>query len=603
MITHTRKNAVALILVIATILTLTVTPTVLADTNTDWEPPENEHNLPPLDHALMWSLDEDPDNASNDTVTNETLAQSIDYTYNTPQTHPEQWNDGDIKQFSTSRYDSVHPPGTDTSDNGFIKDAYIATAAITPSTIYHETPDSTLHITPQNGNVYTITDYRVDVPHGSQTDDRIVEYSLKNTEITSTQLTPDTGTGDKHTRNKHTSKLSYSNLNSGDTTLTARATIKTRISKVVQENKTRKKETCTTDDDGNKHCSTKTVSEWVTTTDKTLTSEHTVSNSTSVHAYEPTMTVQYQYLPDGSVVAKYELPKYWTAVTTPGGNTIDSPIDTYTQRDTKWDTLVEENSIGTSEEYRSPVNPVETHAFPSEQQATFRTNFTAYTDSTFTIRSQSGSQKQSPSLPDTINLNVAQGSGTWTNPKQLTLHASKGFNTPRNEPHTFTIHSVSAGASKTITGQRLKPPTQTNLTVSVIDKNTSRKTATVQLSLTENKTGNPIQTAGNNGFIRFSHSDEKLETNADGIVKTTVNYRTGTTILRGSYNPQVTFETVDPYDSATDTATIRSKISKPTTAFEFVKPLLAYVSILLMAYYAIYSMMPHRLPWPPWKPD
>jgi hypothetical protein len=604
MTTITRdENVVALLFVVATVTVLLATP-VVAD-NSDWIPPGNEHDISSFDYAVMWSLDEDVENASTSNATiGEAIAKETDYAYNIPPEHPEKWNDGDINDFKTTRNKSIHPPDTGTSDGTYAKDAYIRIATLTPSATYHESPDSTKQISPQNGNVYTITDYRVDVPEDKRSETRIVEYELVKTGIVETELTTETGDGDRHTRDTHSSKLSYSELNQGTNRLVVRAEISTEISKTVQEKEVESETVCSTDaETGNMTCETQTVEKWVVKNDTTITSTHTVTDRTSVYAYTPTMSVQYRYLLDGSVIAKYTLPEYWTVATTPGGHKIDGPIETYTQRNTEWDTFVNSTATGTSDEYRSPVNPVETHAFPNDNKASFNYNFSSYSHSNIKITAQDGKQFDSPNLPETIDFTVANNSGTdsWTNPQQVTIEGSTGFEHPREEPHEFTVHSVSAGAKTTVTGERLNEPTETNVTTTVIEKNKTSKTATVEISLTENETGTPINTEGQAGYISLAPGDKTLQTGSDGTTTTTVNYTTGTTFVKTSYVSKADFEARNTYAPAQDTTMIRSELMHPIAIFNFIKPLLAYAFMLLIAYYALYSMYPRRLPWPPWK--
>lgn len=578
------------ILFITLLIVLVLTAPILATSHDfTWEQPDNKHDLNEDDYNLMWSLDTDsPVDANTDTLS-KAIANETDYAYKTPPTHPETWNSKELTTFDTSKGTSVHPPTINTTDGHVIKDAYVAIPALEHSSILHENADTTKLLTPTDGNVYTITDYRVDIPDDEEDEYKRVTYNYKDSRIKETELTVRNGVGSESHDDSHTSKLEYTNAAEGDTTLTVDVTIAASYTKKVERKQTVKENpTCI------RYCETKTI--YVTTQQYTVDREHTVNRSIDAHAYNPDMTVKYRNQNNGESTAQFSLPKYWTAVELPNGDRINAPIDTYTQRNTAWDSVVDSTATGTSNEYQSPITPVEVHAFPNKNKATIDTNPDSNIKNNIEITDQSGTTRSTPTLPDTIDFTPANGNEEYLSPMTIEIRTKQPL-TEDSADAAFDIYGVTPNNKQTVSGTQLNNPIETTLNMTITNVDAQNKTITVDISLFETDTNNPIETANSDGYITVSPTNTTVQTDSNGNASVTIDYDKTQSYIAATYHSKSGFEE-NEHDTAEDKVMIRDPIIDFNGVFGVLWTYFIILAPMITVYYIFHRTAPNIFPWP-----
>ena len=205
-----RQAVTIIVLVVVFVGTSTVAP-VLAH-------PENEtdHGVDERTFAVLWSGDEDG-NVSTTAGEGELaavrqLANGTDIPLNSPPEAVERWNRGELGEFpETNASVSLYPPGADTENGRFVKDAYAELFAVQPLTRARLSPSRTpLYVVP-DGRVLGTVDYRVEVPTDDTTGDRRVYWRLQSHQINASRILVDgqveTTGGGSHTANLPSSDL------------------------------------------------------------------------------------------------------------------------------------------------------------------------------------------------------------------------------------------------------------------------------------------------------------------------------------------------------------------------------------------------------------
>lgn len=159
----------------------------------EWTPPPipSGADISSTEYYLMWTLIEEDPSTSLDSIDEDisednfliTLGGIVDTPQSTPTDVAVEWNSETHEEFgSTGTGESLHPPSVGTEDEGMIEDAYIDIASVSPSTYVHSSGDEVTHYGPKSGSLIVATDFRVDFPSGTTSENTRVEYDNRTVE-------------------------------------------------------------------------------------------------------------------------------------------------------------------------------------------------------------------------------------------------------------------------------------------------------------------------------------------------------------------------------------------------------------------------------------
>lgn len=477
--THRHLAIVAVVLA----FTLAVPTTALAT-----PPQDGEHGLSSIDVTALFSEDTDTGDVPDNTTKNTSeewmrgLLNATDWTYTT---HPTEvvnrWNAGEHNDFTPGGNDtSRYPEGTARTDSTYIKDAYIRVFSVTPSTVVHEGNTTTTLVNP-TGTVRAVSDYRVEVPQDTTTENRTVNWSVTNAEITQTTLLID-GEEVAETDGSHSPSLGFSDV-SGTVGITIRATIETTLQK---ETRTRVEECSEVDGgplqdggDGGEVCS----SEWVTQT-TTVSDSVQVSDSRTAEVDSPSVEAAEQRKTGDGVAYSVSMDdEYWQTISV-GGSTVRSPWRFYTRGNTEWGTMVAETRGGT-ENTSSDAYPVSTHAFHS----TYGVKHT-----TGAVEVTKGETTRAPELPDVISVSAIEtqqpsviGFTLQRSGQELTERTAKVRGLVGSSESTAQVESVATEETITTVEVMELRPDNVTIRVSVTDVNNNAVTSGVVVAGNETR--------------------------------------------------------------------------------------------------------------------
>lgn len=555
-------------------VTLAVTLTLLTAMQAVAHPPaETDHGVDERTFHTLWAGDEDATTKSElrsrtgeSPTAMETLAAGTDIPLDAPPRAVERWNHGDLDDFpSTSATRSIHPPNASLADGRFVRDAYAAVFAVQPSTHARLSPSrSPLYVAP-NGSVLGAVDYRVHVPANETTGDRRVYWRLNTHRINDTRLLVD-GTVETTGNGTHTPVLDYTSLDAyvnSDPRLALVANITVTLRKRIEVCRER-------DDEGD-------CVEWDTRIEHP-TETVTVADTIDVVTYDLVISGLAARYPNGDLGLLLYKNKPWLGYSLPGGG-VRGVWRFYAARNAAWDTLVTSTATGT-ERRHSPLHPLQVHAYPIEPGATPDTRRTV------AILEAFGPRRQSPTLPDRVNLDVLNRSYT----------ASYGLATraeTSQELSAVAIHGLVRGvgvngANATIVDTPLR---ESRLTLTVV--NTTNATVTVRVDLRDARTGAPIATTGRGGAVVVA--GERLNTTSNGSVTTTLPRSTGTITAR--YDPGRWWRHRPAYVADTDVVHTRGTVLRALgTLYRLAVP----VALFGLAVFIIDRVTGWGI-WPPWR--
>jgi len=543
--------------------------TVLAGSALADPPAEPDHGTNETRFPILWSGDEDGtvrtgDEGGRDVALRQ-LANGTDLPLNAPPRDVERWNAGDIDEFpDTNRSVSIRPTHADTGGGRFVKDAHATLFAIQPSTRARLSPSEQPLYVGSDGEVLGTVDYRVRIPEDDTTGDRQVYWSLEEHRIDETRLVIDSETVSS-TSGSHTPQFDFADLGPESHRIAIEADVFVELEKHVRteeteceyrENTTR----CWTDVDHDYSYPTETI---------------TVQDDRRVVGYELSVSGKRASYPDGSTGLELSANQPWLGYSLPNGN-VFGVWRFYSARDPSWDTLVYE-SANDSTRRHSPLHPLQVNAFPLEMGA-------SASQPTARVIAIDGERRDAPALPEHVNLDVANGS--YTGSETLIARTS-------NDVSTIEARGLVRGVSQTIESSDLEPVAihESNLTLSIV--NESETTARVEVSLTDDSTGDPIATADREGFVVIGN--ERVNTTADGTVRVTLD--DPGVAISARYTPGEWWNDGPGYvrDSQTIT-TSGPSLTVLTTLFRFAVP----VGLFLLAVYLIDRITTWRI-WPPWR--
>ncbi|MFW5956621.1 MAG: hypothetical protein ACOCQY_04385 [Halorhabdus sp.] len=532
-------------------------------------PSDPDHGTNETRFPILWSGDKDGtvrtvEEGGRDAALRQ-LANGTDLPLNAPPRDVERWNAGDIDDFpETNRSVSIRPTHADTGGGRFIEDAHATLFAIQPSTRARlSSSDRPLYVG-REGEVFGTADYRIRVPEDDTTGDRQVYWSVEEHRIDETRLVID-GETVATASGGHTPAFDFEDLDPGSHRIAIEADVFVKLEKHVRTEETeceyRENTThCYTDVDHDYSYPTETI---------------TVQDDRSVVGYELSVSGERASFPDGSTGLALTADQPWLGHSLPNGN-VTGTWRLYSARDPSWDTLVY-NSTNDSTRRHSPLHPLQVNAFPLEMGA-------SASQPTARVVGTDGERRDAPTLPEHVNLDVANGS--YTGSETLVTRTS-------NVDSTLEVRGLVRGVSQTIQVSDLDriPIHESNLSLSVVNESESR--ARVEIALTDESTGDPIATADRDGFIVIG--DERMNTTSDGRARVTLE--DPGVAISARYAPGDWWNDTPGYvrDSQTMT-TSGPSLQVLATLFRFAVP----VGLFLLAAYLIDRITTWRI-WPPWR--
>ncbi|MDY6780869.1 MAG: hypothetical protein SV760_10115, partial [Halobacteria archaeon] len=314
-----RQRVRSLLLIVFLLATLT-TGSALA------HPPDGtDHGVEPSVFRKLWSKDEGGKPDGN--TTTEVIAASSDFSFLTPPEAPEDWNDGEFDEFGgqfddnagvEQRTYSIYPEDTNLTDADWIKDAYAEIFAVQPSTVVHLSPETSKLYVPTKGKLYSVVDFRVDLPEPDNPVCPRPVWELSSYNIESVKLLANgrlLKKGDLSATSQ-ASVINYNSLPRNANRLTFQAKINVRAKKKVKNRAGR----CTWDP-------------------RPRLRQHVVNDTIRVETYRLSGIARMARYPDGSsgIFAYQNSP--WHGFSLPGGNRVYSNWRFFTARDTDWDDL------------------------------------------------------------------------------------------------------------------------------------------------------------------------------------------------------------------------------------------------------------------------
>ena len=530
--------------------------------------PDDDHHHG--DNRSLWSRDRDTINRS--ALRNQTgsptnsLAATTDIPFNRPPEAIEQHNREQLSKFpTTDDSSSVHPSGATLVDGRFIRDAYTEIFTFQPSTRARLTPDDQPQYVASQGELFATLDYRVTVPRDSMTTTDQVTWSLQSQKISELELLVDGRREAKQERTR-TPQFDYDLTDNPGTnhTLTVSANISVELKRQHD------------------HCTNLTsagnCTAWASRTTN-VTEAVTVRDSRTVSEYRLSVFGFYARYPDGDLGLAMLKSEPWLGYTLPEGH-VNGVWRFYSARDPSWDRLVTSAATNTTTEH-SPMHPLEVSAYP------IKTGPTASPAETVSILEVNGKQRDPPTLPSTVNLDVLEAS------YRTSFSLMTRFETPNWSVSDVTAHGLVRGVKTDVDPRMFEevPIHRSNLTLDVV--NTTDRTATVRVSLRDVETGDPIETAASEGYVRLA--GERVQTGRDGTVTTTIDRPAGAIDAR--FEPTEWWLRQTGYVGDSDTVSVQGTVlSVVTSIYRAGVP----VGLFLLAVFLIDRIT--GLPiWPPWR--
>ena len=543
------------------------------DTSDPAPPPDPDHGVNNSTHYTLWSGDKDEPASGQEnwstqsSSTMQELAQRTDIPYDSPPKAVEQWNRGDLDDFpQTTANKSIHPPNATFSNGSFVKDAYAEVFAIQPSTRVRESPSNQpLYVAP-NGTVLGTVDYRVEHPANDTAGETRVAWTLEEDDVREVRLEVD-GTVETTTAGTHTPTLNYSELaeypgQSHEVALLA------EIAVTVQK----ETKTCTAQGtDGE-------CRNWNVTVEQSAETV-TVRDSVDVVEYDLAVSgfkAQYPNGDRGLVVYK-NLP--WQGYSLSDGR-VRGVWRFYSARNPKWDTLVTSTESGDTVS-ASPLRPLQVNAYPSE------TGAMAVPQRTVTLLDTYGSRTSPPTLPTDVHLQEVEQPYT----------ASYGLAT-RLQTTSRNLSNVTAyGLVRGVTVESAEssfvdiPINESELTLSVL--NQSEQSVTVEVHLSDQQTGKPINTASRDGYVVLDGT--RVNTSENGTVVRTLSRPVGGISAR--YEPRQWWNQPSGYVGDGDSVYVRGA---GTDVLAVLYQIGILVSVYLFGAFVISRFTGWHF-WPPWR--
>lgn len=513
--------------------------------NTGRYPPRPQHDYNTTQIAKMFSRDAD---TRNESVLNTTFSSTSDFirsytdawdwTYGSPTPGAAAWTRSDADDFPRTGVNRSIAPGgasrTALQDGEFIKDAYAALFAVTPST-----RAGGVVVIPPRGTVIGAADFRVKVPADDTSGDRRVYWSLEH----ATQRLVVRVDGERiGSARGATVTADYTNLTAGRHSITVRAEFTAVLHKKVREKRTREVQECHTTENGTRQCHTETETYWVTTTNKDITRRRSAEYTTTRRVETPSVSGWYVARPDRRDTVHVTVTSpLWARLSfdTPRRDpTVRSSWMYLTGHRSGWRELTAYNDT-TAVSFTSPSIPLRVYALPGKGNATVQpwrgdpptnpgidgvtgpTTVTATRTTTVSTRA-----------PSTINPGRDAGDSITT---AFTMRGDFVENVTTAADRVSVTAAGVAGGARRAGGVRLGAVVHhTSIDVRVLSADTQNRTARVRVTLRDTTAGEPISTRGRVGVVVVA--GERVETGRDGAATVTVRY-SATRRIHAEFHP------------------------------------------------------------------
>lgn len=535
-------------------------------------PNEPDHGVNETVACTLWADDVDEANASayeeqidENTTDVCALAAVTDVPLDAPPEAVERWNRGDLGHFPETGSDtSVYPEHADRRDSVFIEDAHATIFAVQPSTTALLSPSDQPRYVAPNGTLLGTVDYRVEIPGDVLGDDRRVQSTLLENEITETRLLVD---GVRESNSSGTKTPIHDYRLSGTPSVPQTLTLEADIAVEVRE----RIEVCI------RSTSDGSCEEWDVDVEVHV-DELTVRDSIEVVEYDLEVTGMYARYPDGDLGLLVYANNPWLGYTVPDGD-VHGVWRFYVARDPAWDTLVRETSDGRTVDH-SPLHPLSVHAFPVETQPTSTPHTVVQ------ILAVLGNEQTPPTLPDDVLLDVETDRYRTSYGIATRIETTDG---PFDERAFGLVRGVEADLQSA--GFSEVSIRRSNLSLSVLDR--TDENVTVRVNLTDATTGVPIDTSRREGFVRVK--DRRVNTSADGTIVETFSGHESS--ISATYVPGDWWLDSRSYVGDSDVLYVRGGGSAlARVLFEFAVPF----SLFLFGVFVIDRFTNWHV-WPPWR--
>lgn len=473
------------------------TVTVATPPNGSEPPPHpstEPHGFDPNFTSQLWSLDNESNaiNASeyrdiygeNRTAIQE-VANLSDITYGRPPATAAEWTAADFGDLSPGGPDtSVHPQHANLTDGSvLISDAHATMFAVHPSTRLHEEANRTPLFIATNGTVRGLVDYRVDLSlpghevdnsYGGPDEWVVIDRSVSSHGVDNVTFT--FGSESWTVAGTKTPAVDYDSTQ--EFIYDEEVTLRANVTGAVNVTRTYWEEQCTTVNNSTT-CNdvvTGTSQSWL---NETVTATQTVEN---VELYNLSATVHYTTYPDGDdgvYVATNIKPFHSFVLNESRDARVRSVWRFYTRRDTSWDRLVSTTDSGSTVEW-SPAIPAYVHSHPSLVGVEARPG------------GPTGPQIRHVSSFDRAGADETIHEHVRVSNLEGTYDAAFGIDARYSDvDHTnFTILGIVRGTTGRVNAVNETDLRRAHLNVSIVNR--SRSGMTLNISLTDAQTGDPI---------------------------------------------------------------------------------------------------------------
>ena len=252
----------------------------------------------------------------------------------------------------------------------------------------------------------------------------------------------------------------------------------------------------------------------------------------------------------------------------------------YSARDPEWDTLVTSTESGDNVS-SSPLRPLQVNAYPS------KTGATAVPRRTVTLLDTYGSTTDPPTLPADVHLQVVE------QPYTMSYGLATRSQTVSPNLSNVTAYGLVRGVRVEIGDSPFIeiPINESELTLSVV--NETKQSVTVKVRLTDQGTGEPINTAERDGYVVLDGT--RVNTSENGTVVRTLTRPVGGVSAR--YEPGHWWTQPSGYVGDSDSVYVRG------TGIDVLFALYQ-ISILVSVYFFgvfVISRFTGWHFWPPWR--
>lgn len=599
-------EAITVLLIGGLLLSSVASVIVVAENETENGIPENETQIYRSEDSDKYISDENYTAQYEENRTGlAALANGTDIYFSE---HPDEvatWNDNDFEQlqsdFSTDDDQSIQPRNVTTKDSQFIKDAYVETYRISPSTQLHRSEGETIRYIAQEGEVMATVDYRVDDPVDDldPSDGELVEWQLLDSEIEGTCVVEDEppieegcsgltmgGTADAND-DTHTPRFNYTVHGTGqkETTVTVVTEIDVRFKKITEIEKTRIVEECEeveTENGTTIECNDVEETYWDETVEYFDDSVTVTDTHQNVNSRAPQQVIQKVVHPDGQVDYGVTIEgKPWSTFHAEEDLTATSRWRYYSRSNDSWGSLVAKTESGSSERDLH-ATPLRIHGFPAEEGYTTSGNESTTSEVKFATRTE---VETPPSLPAEIDVPVANSSYNYT--RSYAILAA-------GEDHNLSTNTVVRNEHPiTVLGPTIHIR-ETNLDVKIIEENTSH--ILVEATLTENETGDPISLTNRKSAINIQ--GQSKSTNSSGKAQFRVKKDQ---YIDAEFNATPWYETNQPkYAPSDEFIVVKNTELYRHSIEQLFKLAVQGGSVVLMMIYLI-DFIPWIDVWPPWR--